>query len=94
MSQRRAHIVIPEDLLAQVDALVGQRGRSAFLTEVIRREVNRRRLLEILSDPEPLLKQEDYPDLRQGGVAFERKLREQDQRRDEEVLGDWLPSSS
>ena len=91
MSQRRAHIVIPEDLLAQVDALVGQRGRSAFLTEVIRREVNRRRLLEILSDPEPLL---NYPDLRQGGVAFERKLREQDQRRDEEVLGDWLPSSS
>jgi Arc/MetJ-type ribon-helix-helix transcriptional regulator len=87
---KRAHVVLPDDLLADVDALVGPRGRSAFLTEVIREAVNRRRLLQILSDPEPIWKDEDHPELAQGSEAWVRQMREEDEQVRREKLGEWL----
>jgi hypothetical protein len=54
-----AQVTIPKDLLADIDALVGEQDRNGFLVEVLRREVNRRQLLQFLSSPEPLLKDED-----------------------------------
>ena len=93
MPHKRAHVVLPDDLLADVDSLVGPRGRSAFLTEVIREAVNRRRLLELLSDPEPIWKDEDHPELAEGAEIWVRKLRDQDERLDQEKLGDrWRRS--
>ena len=91
MKRKAAHVIIPEDLLAQIDALVGQRGRNAFLVEVLRQEVNRRRLLQMLRDPEPIWKGQDHPELKQGSDAFVSRLREADREREEEVLGPWLP---
>ncbi len=90
MSRKRAHVFLPDDLLADVDALVGPRARSAFLTEVIREAVNRRRLLEFLSNKEPIWKDEDHPELAEGGAAWVRKLREEDLRLEGELLGNWL----
>jgi Arc/MetJ-type ribon-helix-helix transcriptional regulator len=90
MPHKRAHVVLPDDLLADVDALVGPRGRSAFLTEVIREAVNRRRLLDFLSSKEPILKDEDYPEFRDGAEAWVRNMRDQDLRLEREKLGDWL----
>jgi Arc/MetJ-type ribon-helix-helix transcriptional regulator len=90
LPRKRAHVFLPEDLLAEVDALVGPRGRSAFLTEVIRDAVNRRRLLDFLSSPEPVLKDEDYPEFRGGAEAWVRKMRDEDLRLEREKLGDWL----
>jgi Arc/MetJ-type ribon-helix-helix transcriptional regulator len=87
---KRAHVFLPDDLLAEVDALVGSRGRSAFLAEVIREAVNRRRLLEFLSNPEPVLKDEDYPEFRDGAAAWVRKMRDQDLHLEREKVGDWL----
>lgn len=92
-TRKRAHLFLPDDLLAEVDALVGPRGRSAFLTEVIREAVNRRRLLAILSDPEPIWKTGDHPELAQGAEAWVRQLREEDERMRREKLGDWLDRS-
>ena len=89
MPHKRAHVVLPDDLLADVDSLVGPRGRSAFLTEVIREAVNRRRLLEFLSSPEPVLKDEDYPEFRDGAEAWVRRMRDEDLRLEREKLGDW-----
>lgn len=93
MSQKRTHIVLPSDLLSAVDALVGPRGRSAFVAETIQQEIRRRRLLQILNDPKPILDKKEYPELRKGGAAFERRLRKQDLRRDKEALKDWLSRS-
>ena len=87
MPHKRAHIVLPDDLLADVDALVGPAGRNAFLTEVIREAVNRRRLLEFLSSPEPVLKDEDYPEFRDGAEAWVRKMRDEDLRLERAKLG-------
>ena len=86
VSHKRTHIVIPEDLLADIDALVGQRGRRAFLVQVLRDEINRRRLLKLLSDPEPMLKGEDYPEFRDGAEAWVRHMRDEDLRLEGEKL--------
>jgi Arc/MetJ-type ribon-helix-helix transcriptional regulator len=93
MPHKRAHVVLPDDLLADVDALVGPRGRSAFLAEVIREAVNRRRLLEFLGSKEPILKDEDYPEFRGGAEAWVRRMRDEDLRLEREKLGDWLERS-
>ena len=90
MPHKRTHVVLPQDLLAEIDALVGPRGRSAFLVEVLREEVRRRRLLEFLSSKEPVLKDEDYPEFRDGAEAWVRKVRDENLRLEREKLGDWL----
>jgi hypothetical protein len=72
---RRAHIFLPEDLLKEIDALVGPRGRSAFLVETARNEVRRHRLLQFLESKEPAWKEEDHPDLSGGAGNWVRKLR-------------------
>ena len=89
MMHRRAHVVLPQDLLADVDALVGPRGRSAFLAEVVREAVDRRRLLKMLGHPDPILRDEDYPEFHDGSEAWVRRLRDDDVRLDREKLGIW-----
>jgi len=75
MITQRAHVVLPQHLVAQIDALVGARGRSAFLTEVAQKELKRRRLLAFLQSDEPVWKDEDHPELAGGTEAWVRKLR-------------------
>ena len=88
--RKRTHVSLPEDLLADVDALVGPRGRSAFLAEVIRDAVNRRRLLAFLSSDKPIWKDEDHPELANGAEAWVRNMRDEDLRIEREQIGDWL----
>jgi hypothetical protein len=72
---RRAHILLPEDLLREIDALVGPRGRSAFLVETARNEVRRHRMLQFLQSEDPAWKDEDHPELANGSGNWVRKLR-------------------
>jgi hypothetical protein len=90
MPHKRAHIILPEELLTAIDSLVGQRGRSAFLVEVLQQEVDRRRLLQILGNPEPILKEEDYSEFRDGSEDWVRQMRDQELRLENEKLGNWM----
>lgn len=72
---QRAHIVIPSDLLREIDAIVGPRGRTAFLLETAREEVRRRKLLRFLESDEPAWKEKDHPDLGKDSGAWVRTLR-------------------
>lgn len=72
---QRAHILIPADLLREIDAIVGPRGRSAFLLETAREEVRRRKLLRFLDDEEPAWQDRDHAELQKGSAAWVRKLR-------------------
>lgn len=74
-STQRAHILIPVDLLREIDEIVGPRGRSAFLLETAREEVRRRKLLRFLERQDPPWSDENHPDLKQGSAAWVRKLR-------------------
>lgn len=85
-SNRRAHVVLPVDLVADIDKLVGKRGRSAFLTEVARREVMIRRQREALRDAAGAWKDEDHPELKDGAAAWVAQLRGHDLVRENERL--------
>jgi len=79
MGSLRTHVILPEKLVAEIDALVGQRGRSAFLAEVAEREVKRRRLIEFLSRDKPAWDPADHPeiDAAGGAAAWVRKMRKE-----------------
>ncbi|HWY20214.1 MAG TPA: hypothetical protein VNX26_03280 [Candidatus Acidoferrum sp.] len=79
---QRAHILIPGDLLREIDALVGPRGRSAFLLETARQEVQRRKLLHFLESEQPAWRAEDHPELQGGAAAWVRQLRQESDKRE------------
>lgn len=72
--------MLPEDLVQEIDALVGPRGRSAFLVETARKEVRRQKLLEFLNSKEPAWRDEDHPELGEGAAKWVRKLRTESDR--------------
>jgi len=81
MQRIRTHIVLPADLLAQVDLLVGERGRSAFVSDLVRREVESRSLLAALREAKGCWKTENHPELGAGSDAFVDNLRAENESR-------------
>lgn len=75
MATQRAHIVLPEDLVAEIDSAVGPRGRSAFLVETARAELRRRNLLSFLRSDIPAWQDQDHPELASGSAAWVSRLR-------------------
>jgi hypothetical protein len=83
MATQRAHIVLPEDLIAEIDSAVGPRGRSAFLVETARAELRRRSLLSFLRSDRPAWHEKDHPELASGSAAWVRKIRKESDMRSE-----------
>lgn len=81
MGSHRAHIVLPQELIEEIDSLVGPRGRSAFLVETARAELRRRRLLSFLRDDQPAWSVNDHPELAAGTSAWVRRVRAESERR-------------
>ena len=44
--RRRAHVVLPDDLIKEIDARVGQRQRSQFIQEAVEDKLRRLRRVE------------------------------------------------
>lgn len=57
----RAHVVVPEDLLREVDALVGSRKRSDFFVEAAREKVDRIKLRKTAHELAGFLKDANTP---------------------------------
>jgi hypothetical protein len=72
---KRTHILLPEDLAREIDAIAGRRGRSAFLVETAREAIRRRRLLAFLQSDKPAWKDADHPELKNGSAEWVRSLR-------------------
>lgn len=81
MGTQRAHIVLPDDLIHEIDQVVGPRGRSAFLVETARIELRRRRLLNFLQDSQPAWQDKDHPELLVSTAGWVRDLRKQSEAR-------------
>lgn len=58
----RAHIVVPEKLMAEVDELVGKRQRSRFFVEAVSKEVARLKLLRAMAKAFGAVSEGDAPD--------------------------------
>jgi hypothetical protein len=83
MKTKRAHILLPQDLVREIDAIVGPRGRSAFLVETAREAVRRKKLLQFLESDAPAWEDADHPELAQGAAAWVRELRQENEGRTE-----------
>ena len=83
MKTRRAHIWLPDDLLREIDGIVGARGRSAFLVETAREAVKRRKLLAFLEsgEIETAWKDVDHPELAKGSAAWVHAVRRESEAR-------------
>lgn len=81
MRYKRAHVLLPEDLAREIDALAGPRGRSAFLVKTAKEAVRRTRLLQFLESDAPVWKDEDHPELAKGTARWVRKIRGENERR-------------
>jgi hypothetical protein len=75
MSVQRTHVVIPDELVVEIDTLVGKRGRSRFLVEAARKELQRLRQFAALRAAAGAWKREDHPELDKGVDAYVRKVR-------------------
>jgi hypothetical protein len=76
MKTKRTYILLPQDLVQEIDAIAGPRGRSAFLVETAREAVRRKKLLQFLGSEAPAWKDADHPELGQGAAAWVGGLRQ------------------
>lgn len=81
MNPKRTHVVLSEQLVRDIDALVGSRQRSSFLTQAAERELMRLRQLNALEAVAGAWKDKDHPELKQGAVKWVERMRRQDERR-------------
>jgi metal-responsive CopG/Arc/MetJ family transcriptional regulator len=81
----RTHIVIPSDLVHEIDELVGRRQRSAFLVQVASQEVKRLRQLKALERAAGSWKDEDHPELKDGAAEWVHELRNLSNKRLERI---------
>ena len=82
---RRAHVILPIDVVADIDKLVGKRGRSAFLTEVARDEIQRRQQRNALHAAKGAWRDEDHPELKDGATAWVNQMRSEAEIRFQEI---------
>ena len=75
MDMKRIHIVIPEEMVACLDIVVGKRGRSKFLVQAAEKELMRLRQLKAIQAAAGSWKDKDHPELKHGAVKWVDKLR-------------------
>lgn len=87
----RAHVILPEQLVEEIDRLAGKRGRSAFIEEAVRSRLAILRQQHAMRKGAGILKDYDYPDWATPEKTSEwvRKSRELDNQRLEEMLARW-----
>lgn len=81
MNTKRTHVVLSEQLVKDIDILVGSRQRSSFLTQAAERELMRLRQLRALDGATGAWKDSNHPELKWGSVKWVRKLRQENERR-------------
>jgi metal-responsive CopG/Arc/MetJ family transcriptional regulator len=85
MNVKRTHIVIPHQLVTEIDTLVGKRGRSAFLTQAAEKELMRLRQIKALESIAGAWKDKDHPELKEGASKWVKKLRQEYDQRFEKI---------
>jgi metal-responsive CopG/Arc/MetJ family transcriptional regulator len=83
---RRTHVVLSDQLLKEIDTLVGNRQRSSFITQAVEHELVRHRQLKAL-DQLVAWDEKGHPELKQGAAKYVRKLRREYDRRLHQAAG-------
>jgi hypothetical protein len=75
---KRTHVVLSAQLVKDIDAIVGSRQRSSFLTQAAEHELMRLRQLKALKAAAGSWKDKDHPELKGGAAKWVDKLRSQE----------------
>ena len=84
--KKRTHVVVPEELIKEVDRLSGKRKRSQFITQAIKKEIRRLNFLKAVKETAGAWKDKDHPELKEGIDKWVRSLREEDEKRLKEIM--------
>jgi metal-responsive CopG/Arc/MetJ family transcriptional regulator len=60
----KAHLVIPHDILEEVDQIAGKRKRSLFIAQATREKLERERFLKTLEETQGAWSDKNHPDLK------------------------------
>ena len=79
----RTHVILPEDLIRDIDALVAKGKRSRFIEEAVREKLRTDALLSALEETAGVLSAEDHPEwaTRSRVASWVRKSRHQSDER-------------
>jgi hypothetical protein len=84
---QRTHVILPVDLVAAIDKMVGKRRRSAFLVEIIRDEIQRLSQRRALKAAAGAWKDNDHPELKRGAAAWVEQMRNESKTRLHRIQG-------
>ena len=62
----KAHLVIPHEILEEVDRIAGKRKRSLFIAEATQEKLERERFLETLDKTQGAWTDRNHPELKTG----------------------------
>ena len=81
----RAHVVVDEAILKEIDRLAGKKRRSSFIEDAAKRELQRLNQLSLLKKLKGAWADEDHPEMKgkAGTSRWVRNLR----RKDDDTLG-------
>ena len=81
MNAKRTHVVLSDELVKDIDALVGARQRSSFISQAAEKELMRLRQIKALEAATGCWKDKDHPELKPGAAKWVDKLRRADEER-------------
>src|ERR1700682_4442173 len=80
LMNKRTHVVLSDQLVKDIDTLVGSRQRSSFLTQAAEHELMRLRQIKALKAAAGSWKDKDHLELKQGAAKWVDKLRREDEK--------------
>jgi len=77
----RAHVIVDESILKEIDRLVGKKKRSNFIAEAAKKELQRLNQLALLGKLKGAWKDKDHPEMqgKEGTYGWVRELREENE---------------
>lgn len=81
-TKTRTHVIIGEDIVKEIDRLVGKRKRSSFISEATQKELKRLKQISLIKKLKGSWKDEDHQELKgkEGTYKWVRKLRDEDEK--------------
>ena len=83
--KKRTHVVVPEELVKEIDRLSGKRKRSWFITRAIKREIQRLNYVMVVKETAGAWNEEDHPEFKNGVDSWVKNLRKEDIKRLKEI---------
>jgi hypothetical protein len=85
MLRKRIMVPFPPEVIAEVDKLVSDGKRTAFLVDLARREIKLNRQRDALRAAKGAWKAEDHPELADGAAKWIREIRQESVKRYEKI---------